>query len=102
MNARLPFSACLALVALTSFGQDLNKRISFSAPASRAVVLFPDLGKQIGLDLKTIAQTEDEVLLIRAHDVTIKELLDRIAKAANAEWRLDRKTYRLIRPDRLS
>ena len=102
MRFRFALSASLALLGTCGFAQDLKQRISFSAPATRAAVLFPALGKQMGLELGTVPGTEDEVILIDVHDVTVKELMNQIAKAANAEWKHDRKVYRLIRPDRLS
>lgn len=102
MNNRVLFSVCFPLVAGLASSQDLGRKVSFSAPASRASVLIPELGKKLGLDLRTMAQTENEVILIQVHDVTIKDLLDHLATAANAQWKADHKIYHLVRPDKLS
>ena len=89
------------LVALTH-AQDLGKRITFVAPASRASVLFPQLAKATGFDWLTISQTENDVFLIQVHDVTIREIMDRIAKAANADWKKEGHSFRLVKPAILS
>jgi len=102
MSTRIWLTVGIAIAAATASSQDFGKPITFSAPASRAAVLLPELAKSVGFELKTTAQTEDEVLLIQVKDVSIRDLMDRIAKAANAEWRKEGKGYRLIRPTTLS
>ena len=84
MKLQFGFSVLLTAFAALVNAQDLQRRISFSAPASRAVVLFPQLAKELGFPLKTVPQTENEVLLIQVHDVSIRDLMDRIATVANA------------------
>jgi len=102
MNNRLWLSAGVALLHILAHAQDTSKHISFAAPASRASVLLPELSKQFGFPLLTVAQTENEVLLIQVHDVSIKDLMDRIAECANAQWKKEGSAYRLVRPASLS
>ncbi|MDR3688644.1 MAG: hypothetical protein P4L46_04635 [Fimbriimonas sp.] len=93
-------TAILLCTALTKLPPDAG--VTFDAPASRAKVLFPQLSKAMGFALDTSPQTEDEVLLIHVKDVPAKDLMDRIAKVANAEWRPEGSGYRLIRTPQLT
>jgi hypothetical protein len=71
--------------------------ITFAAPAGRAEMLLPSLSKVLGISLKTSPQTANEVLLIQVKDVTQQDLLSKIAKVADAEWRQEGNVLRLVR-----
>jgi hypothetical protein len=90
--------ASLALVAPLSRAQDVSQKVTFSAPAARASVLLKRLGEQTGIPLETSPQTKDEVLLLRVKDVPLKEILDRIAQVADADWKPEGGGFRLTRP----
>ncbi|MGV3618950.1 MAG: hypothetical protein ACO1SV_26790 [Fimbriimonas sp.] len=89
--------ASLALVAPVGWAQDVSQKVTFSAPAGRASVLLKKLGDQTGVTLETTNQTKDEVLLIRVKDVPLKDVLERIAKVSDADWRADGNGFRLSR-----
>src|SRR5476649_2579871 len=98
---------CLAgkILFLTLLGTPLqvgtktdSKGITFAAPAARTEMLFPGLSKVLGIRLEASPQTANEVLLIQVKDVTEKDLLAKIAKVADAEWKQDNGILRLVRP----
>ena len=97
MTFKTWFSLGLLMSAAAVNAADWNNKVSFSATASRASRLFPDLSKAIGIPLLTSPQTENEVLQIQVRDVPIRELMDHIAQAASASWKKERDSYRLIR-----
>jgi hypothetical protein len=90
--------ASLALVAPAGRAQDVAQKVTFSAPAGRASVVLKKLGEQTGIALETSRQTEDEVLLLSFKDVPLKEVMDRIASVADAEWKPEGSGFRLSRP----
>ena len=59
---------------------------------------MPALSKSIGMRLETNSQTANEVLLIQVKDVAAKDVLDRIAKVADAQWKQEKDILRLVRP----
>jgi len=88
-------------IALAPQGQapDLSKKISFESVAMPAKRLVADLGKAAGLTLDVSAQTAGETLVVKVTDVTVKDVLDRIALALDGEWKTeDGGVMRLIRP----
>lgn len=89
--------ASLALVAPLGRAQDVSQKVTFSAPPGRASVLLKKLGEQTGTLLETSNQTKDEVLLLNFKDVSLKEVMDRIATVANADWRTEGAGFRLVR-----
>jgi len=72
--------------------------ITFHEPAERAAVVVPKLAKAMGLNLEVNPQTANEILLIQVKDVPQQDLLGRIAKVADAEWKQEKDVLRLIRP----
>lgn len=82
-------------------GADLSRKISFSHPAARASVLLKDLSKETGVPLSASVRMADEVLIVKVKDVPIKDLLAKMAEAADAEWRPLEGGYELGRPSTL-
>src|SRR4051812_31235563 len=92
----------LGCVLLTPIGhaQDADRNVSFAMPATRASVLLTALGPKIGANLSTSGHMENEVLLVKVKDVPVKDLLAKIAEAADGEWRQEQNGLRLVRsPD---
>ena len=92
----------LGAAALMSAAQDTSQKVSFSAPAGIAKNLLPELSKAAGVNFLTSPQTAGEVLLIDVKDVTLKDLMERIAKVAAAEWKQEGESFRLIRSQALA
>lgn len=78
----LPF----ALMAVCGHAQDLQKHVSISMPASRAKVVMEKLSQVTGTQLSVSNVLADEVLLVSVKDVTVDELMQRIARAEVATW----------------
>jgi hypothetical protein len=98
----MPLILSALLICASGFAKQNEARVTFSYPAARAKVLFPQLSKAIGLNLETSPQTEGDVFLIRVKNVTGKELMRRIAITANAEWRPEGDSFRLVKTTNLT
>jgi len=85
------------LATLVLGGQDLTQKVTFAAPAGRASVILPQIAKQAGLNLELAPQTKDEVLFVRVKDVPLSDLMSRLAKVCDAEWKPETGGFRLIR-----
>ncbi len=96
----------LAMVSLCSartFQDDaLQKKVSVSYPAMTAKNLMAALQKETGVPFSTAPQTSNDVLLLSVKDVTVQQLMDKIAEADGAEWVKDSQGYRLSRSQGLS
>jgi hypothetical protein len=84
--------------ALAQAQPDLAKKISFSSKAAPASVVLAELAKEAGIALETSPQTGHQVLLLHFKDAPLGEVLDRIAKAAGAEWKQEAAGLRLVLP----
>lgn len=88
------------LIALASLlrAQDLSAKISVDIPASRASVAFETLSKVAGVTLEAAGNLRNEVFVINAHDVTVDELMRRIAQAESGRWQQEKSgAYLLVR-----
>jgi len=101
----LSFNAILATAFLPIFigagnsvkAQDLQKTITYRSTALPVKRLLQDLSSKAGVVLRSSSQTEDEVLLLDVRDVTLLDLMNRIADVAGSEWSQDADGYRLVR-----
>src|ERR1044072_7724796 len=84
MNRFLAF-AVLGIAPL-AWGQDLSQKINVEIPAARASIALPALGKLAGVNMEPAGNLRDDVFVISAHDVTVDELMRRIAQAENGKW----------------
>lgn len=92
--------ASLAL-AFAPQGQspDLSKKISFHGVAMPAKILVANLAAVAEMNLQVSPQTASETLVVYVNDVTVKEVLDRVALAVDGEWKSEEGgVMRLIRP----
>lgn len=88
------------LISLASLlrAQDLSAKISVDIPASRASVAFAALSKAAGVTLEAAGNLRNEVFVINAHDVTVDELMKRIAQAEAGGWQQEKSgAYLLVR-----
>ena len=60
--------------------------IDFSCPATQAVQVLKDLSVTSGLQLKADATVQHDVFVIRASQVSLKDLLQKIADASGSLW----------------
>ena len=77
------------ILSLAPQGQapDLSKRISFIGVAMPAKTLVANLGAVAEMKLEVSAQTAAETLVVHVTDVTVKDVLDKIALAVDGEWK---------------
>ena len=88
-------------IALAPQGQapDLSKKISFVGVAMPAKTLVANLGAVCELKLDVSAQTAPETLVVHVTNVSVKDVLDKIAIAVDGEWKSEEGgVLRLIRP----
>lgn len=77
--------------------QDLSQKVSVDIPASRASVALKALSDATGVHFEPAANLKDEVFVIHATDVTIQQIMDRIAQAESGRWSLQSGMYLLVR-----
>lgn len=90
------FLPILALSVLAQpAGPDLSKKISIEIPAMPVDNAVRMIAEQSQTKLEVNPTAADAVVIVKVEDVTLKELLDRIAAVSSNEWRLDGETLRL-------
>lgn len=85
----------------SAHAQDLDRKVSYNQEASRASVLLPALGRSAGVALSATTRMGDEVLIINVHDVTIRDLMAKIAQVTQGEWKPVGDGFELSRPSSL-
>lgn len=97
MNTRT-LTIMLALAAAWPVaGQDLGKKVSLTLPAVEVKEALRQLGAQTGLKFEASGRVTGEPLLLDVHDVTVQDLMPRIAAAMKAEWEKIPDGFRLTR-----
>lgn len=76
-------------------GPDLSAHITIHEPAAPLTRVLADLSAKAHITFSASPRVADDVVVIDAKDVTIKDLMDRIALADSASWKLDAGTYLL-------
>ncbi|RYG47044.1 hypothetical protein EON79_08450, partial [bacterium] len=74
----------------------LPAAVTVNLPAMRLETGLPAIGQAAGVKMEASAALAQEVLLVRAENVTLESLLVKIAEATAGEWQFDGTTYRLI------
>ena len=73
----------------------LQKRISFRCPAAPVTKVVAALAEQT--DLKLASSSAVDIVFVDASDVTVSEVMSRIASVTSSEWRKTGNEYRLTR-----
>lgn len=63
-----------------------GRPITLTMPASRVAVVLEEVGKQAGVPLSVSNKIADEAVILSVKNVSLDDLLQRIADAMNAEW----------------
>jgi hypothetical protein len=84
---RLIILAGIVCGSAFGFAQDLSRKISYSTPAAPIAKVLGDLTSAGGVLLRTGTQTKGDILCVRFEDVTVREAMDKIAEALDAEWK---------------
>src|SRR5690349_18513079 len=95
--SRLTLGLFLGCLLTAASAQDLAKKITFACPAAPAKSLLRDLTAATGVPMDAAPTTANDVLVVKVKDVTVDQLMKRIAQAVDGEWRLVGDTYRLER-----
>lgn len=85
MKARIFALLAIAVPSLAP-SQDTAKQITFSAKAQDAGKMLAELSKFAGTALIADGPVRQEILLLDVKEVSLKDLLERIARVAGAEW----------------
>ena len=85
----------LLSISLSAGAQDLSQKVTFEAAGVPAKRMLAELGAQTKVQLETAPQTAAEVLVVRAKDVPLSNLMAQIAKATTGVWRQEGTIYRL-------
>jgi hypothetical protein len=95
MKRFLYMVAALSMGTFAS-GQIPDLKVSFQCRAEPASRALAELGLKAGMNLLTSKDTENEILIISAKDVSLASLMKRIATVTSGEWHPEGKDYRLI------
>lgn len=95
------FLGSLALTA-SALAQDMAQKVTLRSPAKSAKALLAELSQSTGVAMTTAPQTAGEILLLSVTNVPLKDLMNKIAEAAGAEWQQDSAGWRLIRSQGLA
>jgi len=79
----------------------LDRKVSFSCPATQAGQVVDSLSKQTGETLAIDPRLADEMWIVRVKDVPLRILLDKLAYAATGHWEPNGAGLKLDRPDSL-
>lgn len=80
--------ACALIVVGCSVAgaQNFDRKFDVEIPAGPAVKVFDQLSKAAGIRLEPAPNLRNEVFVIRVHDVTVREVMEKIAKAEGGDW----------------
>lgn len=88
-----------AVICAAVLQQDpLRATLSPEYRATRVPSMLRDLGEKAGINLEAEPRFTNEVLILRARAVTLRELMDRIADVCDAGWERTERGYLLKRP----
>lgn len=94
---RVLLSILPLMAAVQAIAQDLDRRIDLSFPAQSAKSALVRLTEATGITFEAGGKLGSEPLLIHVTDVSVRDLMPRIAQAMSAEWEKTPSGYRLIR-----
>ena len=76
---------------------DLNQKVTYSTVAKSVKQICEELEKQTKVPIEPSVPAQTEVLVIDVKDVTLKDLMTKIAKVTSAEWEKGDSRIRLVR-----
>lgn len=94
----MPFAALLLLAQASAF-PEARVTLRTEAPSVRRLLL--DLSAQTGTKLRAAGVVADERVVIDVRNVTLRDLMPRLARATIAEWRRNDQGFLLLRPESL-
>lgn len=92
--------ACIAFGS--SFAQaqgpgTLTQKVTFTIRAAPAKRVIQEIADKTGVSMLVSSQTADNVLAIKVKDVTLQQLMDKIAETLHGDWTKEQAGYRLGR-----
>src|SRR5690242_2105586 len=85
----------LPSAALAQFDGFPNPTVSLNEQPARLEMILPKLAAELKVSLDVRAMFKNDVFVVRTVDVAAQEILARIAKIENAQWRRDDKGLHL-------
>lgn len=95
--------ACAAVLATFAIGwsQENDRKITLNAGVTTIRNLMPLLQQASGVTFGVGTSTADEVVYVDVRDVSLSEVMNRLAEAVGAAWERDSAGYRLVYPSEL-
>lgn len=90
----------LGLLVLWHQQADLSRLIDFTSPPARVERVLSKLEKETGIRFVSAPSTQNDVLVLRVKQVSLRALMDKIAEADRAEWQERKDAWALIRSDK--
>ncbi len=98
MRKRCFITASVFLATSCSWGQSsLDRKITFDGPAMPVKRMMEAMSRACGIGFSSSPVVAPDVLVIRARNVTVRDLMARIATVEDATWKKEGDSYRLIR-----
>ncbi len=94
---RLTLLVAALFCATVTFAQDLQQKVTYRADTLPLKTVCEQLSEKTGVKLSTTAQLSPFAIVIDVKDVSLKDLMDRLAEAVEAEWVTETTTLRLNR-----
>ncbi|MFW5697248.1 MAG: hypothetical protein ACOCX1_01665, partial [Fimbriimonadaceae bacterium] len=91
--------ASAALLSASVLEQDLSQTVSLQIEARPAEEVVQTLAQQTGIALRVEEELADAILTVAVTDVTVEDLMARLAEATQSTWQRAGGGYRLA-PDR--
>src|SRR5688500_14430336 len=85
----------LAMVASAVIAQDFSQKVTYEASGISAKRVLQELSAITKVQMDTAPITATEVLMIGVKDVSLKELMDRIAEVTSGRWIQEGDLWRL-------
>lgn len=88
----------MTLAVAQAAAQGLDQKVEYRTDGARVPVVLEDLEKKYGVALESDQDLRNTPIVVRVDDVTLKDLLDRIAKVTSSKWSVSTNGYEL-KPD---
>ncbi|MBX3119999.1 MAG: hypothetical protein KF784_13115 [Fimbriimonadaceae bacterium] len=94
---RILLLVCFALGATLSSAQSLTQKISYHAEAIPLKTVCEEIAEKTGVKLAAAGTLNSMLMVIDVKDVTVQDLMDRLAVAVEADWVHEAASIRLTR-----
>jgi hypothetical protein len=96
---RIPLIVVLVGLAAFACSQDLNQKVTYETVAVSVRRAISEIASKTKTPLDTSPAVANEIVVIDVKDVTVNELMERLALATSCKWQKMDGVYLLVRPN---